>query len=182
MIQCFGDNHRIISLLWLAASLFRMLDTYSKACKFLLMKKALRWMPVITSIVCWTIILFKAIARLLVVLTFREWYLSGWLYPRSSLVESWSVANPVPFRWILAYFLDRVFIPRSSLLESIDLFVVICTQTPLFLFWCPLTCSSRCSSVRGGQFKLSFTRTEMLLTIFLFQGSDHHILKSGAVF
>ena len=50
-IQCFGDCHRIISFLWFAPSLDRMLKPtdISEFCTSLLMKETLEWMLVITA-------------------------------------------------------------------------------------------------------------------------------------
>ena len=56
-IQCFGNHHRIMSFLWFAHRLFRMLQrTLDPKCAIpCLIRRTLRWMPVITGIPFWTI-------------------------------------------------------------------------------------------------------------------------------
>ena len=84
------------------------------------------------------------------------------------------VANNVVFLWIPAYSLYRVSL-HTNVFENIDFFVVHCMQSPLFLSLYEVAPES------GGLFKLSFMEREMLLTIFLFQVSDHHLFMPGVV-
>ena len=74
-------------------------------------------------------------------------------------------------------FLGVVF--HSTLFPSRALtFLVYCTQCPQFLFPFPLFLPSpACCSTRGGLFKLSFTKREMLVTNFLFEVPDHHLFS-----
>ena len=54
-------------------------------------------------------------------------------------------------------------------------FVVHCTHLHCFFFLCRETCPC-VSSARDGLFKLSFTRRDMLITNFLFEVLDHHVV------
>ena len=84
---------------------------------------------------------------------------------KKTVVESWTVACS----------LDGVSF-HTYLLESIDLLFVQCTQYPLFIFF-----FLRLARQGRALFKSSSTRREMLLTIFLFYVSDHHLAKSCVV-
>ena len=64
-------------------------------------------------------------------------FLSGSLFPRNSVVDSWTVANPNLCLWVLAYSLDRVSF-HTDLLESIDLLLSIVGNLHLFIFPLPL--------------------------------------------
>ena len=79
--------------------------------------------------------------------------------------------DPFLVRGILVCFLDRDSV-HNFLLESIDLLLVIVRNLHCF-FSFSLVPTLGCSSARGGHFKLSFTRREMLLAKFLFPVSDH---------
>ena len=100
-------------------------------------------------------------------------YLSDFLHPKSSFLESWT-ENPVLFLWIHAFSLGRVSIDTSprERWPSVD----HCMQSSIFSL--ALGLPFGCSSARGGVSKLSFTRREMLLTRFLFEEPDQHVFVS----
>ena len=68
VIQCFGDHHRIISLLWFASNLFGMLQCklIAKFAASFLMERVLRRKPIITCISFWTLAVLEGAARWLV--------------------------------------------------------------------------------------------------------------------
>ena len=120
VIQCFVDYHRIIPILWLKSTL-----THSDG------------LPTITSIPFWTVTLSKETeARWLVVLSWRTFSCRGPSFPINSVVESWTVANPYLFLWILASSLECVSF-NSYLLGSIDILLPIVRTLHCFFFLCP---------------------------------------------
>ena len=70
-IQFFGDQHRILQLLWFFA------------------KVTLKRMPKITGIPCWTITPFCKRSMLAGLAFLKDFCLSVSLFPRNSLVERW---------------------------------------------------------------------------------------------
>ena len=137
----FGGDHRIISFLGFAPSLVRILER-TRSPEFaipFLMKGTLGWMPVSTGMPSW----------------------SGLLFPRNSVMESWTVATPHVFPWVLAFSRGRVTF-HTHLLGSNDLLLSIVRNIHCFFFLYPWTCSS----ARGGPFMLSFNRREKLLPSF----------------
>ena len=126
-------------------------------------------MPVIKGIPFLTNTVFKKVKHV-------GWFSFpvGLILVTCSVVESRMVANPFPFLWIPAYSLYRVSL-HSNVFQSIDFFVVLCMQYSLFLSLYEVAPES------SGLFRLSLMEREMLLAIFLYQVSDHHLFKSGVV-
>ena len=134
-ILCFRDCHNIISLHRFANSLFGMLECtlIHKFATSILMKRALRCMLVIRRFSFWTLTLLERRNTSAGCLLLKDPYLSGFLYSRSSFLESWT-ENPFfscGFTPLLG-----VVLPDSSPLEHCP-FVVHCTESPIFLFPLP---------------------------------------------
>ena len=74
-------------------------------------------MPVITIFPFGTLTLSKKTRSMLAGCPFRkDSFLSGFLFPRKSILECWIVANRFGFLWILACYLQIVF--HSALFSS----------------------------------------------------------------
>ena len=118
------------------------------------MKETLRWMPIITDIPIkntqvdasyhnlslWDTHPFKDKRSTLAGDPFlKDSLLSGFLFPRKSVVECWIVANRFVFLWILDFSPDRVSF-RTFLLESTDLSSSVVRSLQFVFFLCPQTC------------------------------------------
>ena len=105
----------------------------------------------------------------------KDLFLSKSLFPRNSVVESWTVAVPYLFLVDSRLVSGSCFMPHLSPREHWP-FVVPCTHSPLFLFPLPLDVSLAAAAPQTG-----FTNCLSRVTNFLFQVSDHHIFRSGVV-
>ena len=123
------------------------------------------WMPVVTRTPFWTIVPFKKKKNEASWLGFPSLkdISVGVLFPRNSDVESWTVASPYIFHWMLAHFLDRVCV-TPYLLESIINFWSSNVRNLHCFFSFALILDLGCTRARGGLFKLSLTKREMLRT------------------
>ena len=100
-------------------------------------------MPIITCIPFWTIAHFEGEARWLVFFSRRYLSLQGFLSVRSSVVEGWTVANPVFFNWIHSFL-------RSCLVSSRARFSLSFLRILHCFFFCPSTCPLAAAAPEAG--------------------------------
>ena len=116
----------------------------------------------------------------LVLLSSKDSFLSGFLLSKVFRRGELDGREPLPFPQDSRFFSRSCFTPHLSFSSRARTFCCpLFGKSAVFAFALSLTLS--CSSARGGLFKLSFTRKEMLLTILLLQVPDPHLFKSCVV-
>ena len=130
-------------------------------------------MPTITSISFSTITLFKKAKHVGWFSSPEGFFLSASLFPKNSIVESWTVANP----------LLLLIVFHSTLVSSRALTFFCCPLCAIsnVSFSIALRLALGCSSVRGGLFKFSFMRRKMLPHDLSASGVGPPFVQSGAV-
>ena len=104
-------------------------------------------------------------------LVLKDFFLSVSLFPRNSVVESWTVANPFFFPLGFRLFSGSCFTPHLFPREHWPI-VVHCTQSPLFL--CPLPLDmSLAAAAPAADFSSCLSREENGFSRTI---SDHHLL------
>ena len=163
-IQCFGDNYRIISFSRFAPAFSVCFNAHSQVCNSLSDKRN-------TQVDTHSLLdnyHFSKRSMLGGFPSLKDFFLS---------VPSF-LGNPSWRAWVLASSLDRVP-DHTCLIESTDLLLSIVRNLHCSFFLCPYTCPWPAAPEAG--FSRCISRGEMHLTSFLFQVSDHHLLKSGVV-
>ena len=141
-----------------------------------LMKRTLRWIPIVTRISFWTITFL--LAKHVGWFSFPGGLFPvGSLFPRNSVVESWTVANPFLFLLILAYSFNRSSF-RTYLLESIDILLSFVRNLHCLF---PLPFDSPLAAAPLAGFSRCLSQEENASHDFLFQVSDQHCFKSDVV-
>ena len=70
----------------------------------------------------------------------KDFSCRGPIFTKNSVVESWTVANPFLFLWVVASSLDRVSL-HNSVLESTDLALSVARNLQCFSSLCPWSCT-----------------------------------------
>ena len=126
VIPCLATTTELFHSFRSPPAFFRTLErtlTPKFAISFLT-PRTLKRVPIITGIPFRTITLSEGEACWLGFPFLNASFLSEFLFPRNSVVVSWTVANPLLFLCVLAYTLDRVPF-HTYLLENIDLLLSI---------------------------------------------------------
>ena len=106
----------------------------------------------------------------------KDSYLSSFSFPRSSFLESWT-ENLFLFLWIHVFSRRRVSFhtsPRENWPFRRPMFAISNMSCAV-----ALGLTYGCSSAKSKLFKVSFTKRELLLTNFLFEVPDHHLVGVG---
>ena len=110
----------------------------------------------------------------------KDFFLTVSLFPRNSVVESWTVANPYLFLWVVVSSLDRVSF-HTHLLENIDLVLPIVHHVHNFSFFWPLRLALTAAAPEAGLSSCLSREETMRLTSCLLQVSDTFFFEKSAV-